>query len=273
MNPICDIASVFKKKSLALIPYLTAGYPDFATMEKMVLNLEKAGVSLLELGIPFSDMSADGPKIQDAAKKALENGFKLSNLFQTLERLRSLGFRLPVVLFGYLNPFFRFGFESLALKCSKVGVRGILILDLPIEGALQLHSFFKSHGIDLIFLITPTTSQKRIQKINQLGSGFIYVVSRLGVTGKKTKIDQSFLEKYLKKIRKSVSKHHPLVLGFGLSQPKQIQALGDLCQGVVVGSALISKIEESQNKKPDRTVDNLIDYLSLLSSSIQKPDE
>jgi tryptophan synthase alpha chain len=235
-----------KKGEKALVVYLTAGYPDLATSRGLILALDAAGADVLELGVPFSDPTADGPAIQKASQKALQTGTTLSRVLSLIGDLRS-STNLPLVLFSYYNPIFSFGNQRFAREAAEAGVDGVLVVDLPLEEAGELKKHTDPAGLDFISLVAPTTGVERVKKIVEGGaSGFIYYISLTGVTGEG--------KPPLEEIRKKVSriKHEtelPVVAGFGISSPGEAREIAAGADGVVVGSAFIRLIGKLPEKR------------------------
>ncbi|HDQ04158.1 MAG TPA: tryptophan synthase subunit alpha [Deltaproteobacteria bacterium] len=231
------------KKEKALVVYLTAGDPSREMTKKIIFALEKAGVDIVEIGVPFSDPTADGPVIQEAAQRALKAGTTLTGVLQTVAQIREVS-QIPVVLFGYFNPIFSYGVKKFAQNAREAGVDGVLVVDLPTEEAHELRQFTEASGIDFISLVAPTTGMQRAKKIAAAATGFLYYISITGVTGTAApKIVD--IEADLKKIRKISSL--PVAVGFGISKPEQAREIGKLADGVVVGSALVKLIAENSN--------------------------
>lgn len=226
------------KKSFAT--FITAGDPDLATTERLVLELVEAGVDLIELGIPFSDPMADGPVIQRASERALKNGVTASKVLQLVSRLRHKT-KVPIVLMGYYNPILQYGLKKFARDAAKAGVNGILVVDLPVEESAPFKKELVAHKLDLIFLVTPTSTTARLKLVQKHGSGFVYFVSLAGVTGA-THLNIKDVKTHLRRIRRVIK--HPILIGFGISTAKQVRALLPLAQGVIVGSALIAGMEK-----------------------------
>lgn len=226
------------KKSF--VTFLTAGDPDLATTEKLVLELVKAGVDLVELGIPFSDPMADGPVIQRASERALKNGVTASKVLQLVSRLRHK-IQVPLVLMGYYNPILQYGLKKFARDAAKAGVDGILTADLPVEECQPLKRELNAHKIHMIFLVTPTSTTERLKLVQKHGSGFVYYVSLAGVTGA-AHLNINNVQKNLRRIRRIIK--HPILIGFGISKPEHVNKLMPVADGVIVGSALMAKIEK-----------------------------
>jgi tryptophan synthase alpha chain len=225
----------------AFIAYLTLGDPDLESTSQLVLALERAGVDIIELGVPFSDPLADGPVIQRASERALRNGFTLRKGLGLVSELRKRT-ELPLVLFSYYNPLFSYGFESLARQARTEGVDGFLITDLSVEEARAPVGILRETGLDTIFLAAPTSTQKRIEAIARFSSAFIYAVSRTGVTGMQKSVSEEVVP-LVARIR--VHSDLPVVVGFGISHPEQVREIDLHADGVVVGSAIVRCIEKN----------------------------
>jgi len=224
-----------------LVTYITAGDPDLVRTEGILRTLDSSGVDVLEVGVPFSDPLADGPVIQRATERALASGTTLTSVLEMVGRLRS-DLRAPIVLFSYANPILRLGEEHFADLARDAGVDGVLVLDLPIEEAGDFRGVLESRGIDTILLLSPTTTDGRLQQAVTLGSGFLYAISRLGVTGARDSIADG-AEEMVRRIR-AVSEM-PVALGFGISRPEHVQEVGRWVDAVVVGSGLVSVIADA----------------------------
>ena len=229
-----------------LVTYVTAGDPDLAGTEGILRALDRAGADVVEVGIPFSDPLADGPVIQRATERALASGTTLLAVLALLKRPRS-EIRMPVVLFSYANPVFRIGAERFGDLARDAGVDGVLILDLPIEEAGDFRAMLEARGIDTILLLSPTTSDERLRKAAALGSGFLYAISRLGVTGVRSEIADG-AEDMVRRIRRVSDL--PVALGFGISKPDHVRQIGQWADAAVVGSALVNVIAEA-GRSPD----------------------
>ncbi|MDQ7073774.1 MAG: tryptophan synthase subunit alpha [Gammaproteobacteria bacterium] len=228
----------------ALIPFVTAGDPTPTTTVPLMHELVKAGASVLELGVPFSDPMADGTVIQLACERALEHGTSLNDVLAMVAEFRQQDQQTPVVLMGYLNPVEVMGYETFANAAAKAGVDGVLTVDLPPEEGAELSAAFKAVGIDLIYLIAPTTSLARAQRICAQASGFVYYVSLKGVTGSAS-LDVAAVEQRLNAIR-TVS-DLPLGVGFGISDAPMAAKMATIADGVVVGSALVKRIADNRD--------------------------
>jgi len=229
-----------EKNQAALVLYITAGDPDLETTEQIILTLADAGADIIELGIPFTDPTADGPTIQAASMRALKNRFNLEDIFTMVERVRSQS-RIPLLLFSYYNPIFKFGEERAVSLAQESGVDGMLIVDLPPEESKNLRKLCRRAGLDLIHLATPTSDQSRLKLIAKSSSGFIYYVSVTGITGARADLPADIKDHI--NLIKQVS-DLPIAVGFGVSNPAQAKMLAQIADGVVIGSALVSIIEK-----------------------------
>ena len=223
-----------------LVTYVTAGDPDLARSAEIIRRLDQAGADVLEIGVPFSDPLADGPVIQRATERALAAGTTLPGVLGMLRTLRP-AISAPIVIFSYANPILRMGLETFVSEARAAGVDGVLTLDMPPEEGAAFRAAFAGAGIDTIFLLSPTTTVERIRRASALGSGFLYGISRLGVTGVRDQVDDSARE--LAARVKSETKL-PLALGFGISRPEHVRAIGQWADAAVVGSALVKVIAE-----------------------------
>ncbi len=223
----------------ALIPFVVAGDPDLATTKAMVRELEAAGADLIELGVPFSDPMADGPANQRAFARGLKSGASLSSILGLAGELRAET-DVPLVLFGYFNPVLRYGCERLCADAARAGVDGILTVDLPPEESGELARPAAAAGIDLIYLLAPTTPPERIRRIARAASGFLYYVSVTGVTGARASLALD-LEQRVRELRRLTEL--PIGVGFGISTPEQARTVAAFADAVVVGSALSQLIE------------------------------
>ena len=228
-----------EKGEKALIPFLTAGDPDLETTEALVLAMAGAGADIIELGIPFSDPSAEGPTIQRSSARALAAGTSLRSILQLVDRLRAR-IEQPIVLMGYANPVHAMGAEAFAKTASEVGVDGIIIPDLtPEDGAPYLDPI-RALGIDVILLAAPTTRPERLEKLVRETQGFLYYVSLQGVTGARQTMDRGIEERV--RLAQSLGEM-PVCVGFGVATPEHAATIGAYADGVVVGSAIVDRIE------------------------------
>jgi len=228
------------RERTGLVTYVTAGDPSLAATAEILLRLEAAGADVLEVGVPFSDPLADGPVIQRATERALAGGAHLGGVLGMVASVRPR-LEAPIVIFSYANPILRMGLDSFAGRAAEAGVDGVLTLDVPPEEADQWRTAFSARGIDTIFLLSPTTTIERIRRAAAMGSGFLYGISRLGVTGARQDVADS-APALAERIRQVTSM--PLAIGFGVSQPEHVRAIGQWADAAVVGSALVSVIAE-----------------------------
>jgi tryptophan synthase alpha chain len=233
-------ASLREQQRVGLVAYVTAGDPDYARSADVLRALDRGGADVLEVGVPFSEPLADGPVIQRASERALAAGMTLARTLDLIDEVRPT-LRAPIVLFTYANPVFRYGFDRFFARASAAGVDGLLVLDLPIEEGGPLHSAASAAGIDTIWLLSPTTTDARIKRASELGRGFLYGISRLGVTGARQEVAAGARD-LATRIRTQTSL--PIALGFGLSRPEHIREVGQWADAAVVGSALVNVIAE-----------------------------
>jgi tryptophan synthase alpha chain len=224
----------------ALIPFIEAGDPDLDRTRRLVLELETRGADLIELGVPFSDPMADGPANQRAAARGLCSGATLPAILALVADLRKQT-QIPIILFGYFNPFFRYGCERLCADAKHAGVDGLLVVDLPPEEALELAAPARADGLDLIYLLAPTTPPERSRMIASFATGFLYYVSVTGVTGIRSEL-ASDLEQKVRALKSVTSL--PIGVGFGISTPEQAREVARFADAVVVGSAFSQLIEQ-----------------------------
>jgi tryptophan synthase alpha chain len=225
-------------KRTALVVYVTAGHPTIDASAKLLRGLERAGADVIEVGVPFSDPMADGPVIQASSQRALANGMTFD---RTLELIQRAGVAVPVVLFTYLNPVLAAGADALE-RASDAGANGLLITDLPVGADLELEQRFATGPLDFIRLVAPTTPTERMAHIARNGSGFVYLISRLGVTGARSELPPD-LPETISRLRQATSL--PICAGFGISTPDQAVSVARLADGVVVGSAVVKAADEA----------------------------
>jgi len=239
MSRITEVfASCRREDRAAFIAYITAGDPSPEQTPKIVRSLIEAGADLIELGIPFSDPVADGATNQAAAERSLAAGTKLDDIFDIIRKIRDFS-QVPLVLFTYANPVLRRGIPEFASAASDAGADGVLFTDVPVEEIDRFAPALKKHGLDRIMLVTPTSGKQRIRAASRAGSGFLYLVSRLGVTGTRQELD-SGLDELILRVRKSTKL--PIGVGFGISTPEQVAAVARNAEAVVVGSAIVRVI-------------------------------
>jgi tryptophan synthase alpha chain len=231
----------------AFVPFVTAGDPDLDTSKRIVLALAETGADIIELGVPFSDPMADGPTIQASSQRALKNGVKLNDVLAMVAELRTET-DVPMVLFSYLNPLFRYGIERLAADAAAAGMDGVLVTDVVDEEAAEIGVVLRKYDLDLISLIAPTTTDERLKRIAKRSSGFIYAVSRAGVTGARNE-KSAAAETLVNRVRQFTDL--PVAVGFGISTREQIEDVWRYADAAVVGSAIVAEIERSINNGTD----------------------
>ena len=243
-----------------LVTYVTAGDPDLERSAGILRALDRAGADVLEVGVPFSDPLADGPVIQRATERALAAGTTLPRVLAMVEDVRrDVG--APIVIFSYANPVLRMGAGRFADCAQQAGVDGVLMLDLPIEEAGEFRGMMAERGIDTIFLLSPTTTDERIRTAAALGRGFLYAISRLGVTGARDRIADGARE-MVQRIRRASDL--PVAIGFGISKPEHVREVGQWADAAVVGSALVNVIAEAGHDA--RLADRVEEYVRWLKS-------
>ena len=228
---------------LGMVAYVTAGDPTLDATHKFVLALAEAGADTIELGVPFSDPLADGPTIQRASERALKSGTTLAGVLDLVRRIRQSS-QIPLVLFSYYNPILQLGLKKFAATCAAAGADGVLATDLTPEESTEYRRILHAHNLDTIFLAAPTSSDERLKIISAASTGFLYIISRTGVTGAKDSLPDE-LPALLRRARHFTEL--PLAVGFGISLPGQVSVLGGLADAAVVGSALVSEIENAGN--------------------------
>lgn len=238
------ISEVFKN-SKALITYITAGDPNLEATKEIILELNKDGVDIIEVGIPFSDPLADGPIIQKASQKALKNGVTLKKIFETLNEIKE-EVTCPLVLMGYYNSILNYGIDNFITEAVNTGISGVIIPDLPFDEEEEFYAKIKENGIDPILLVAPNTSEERLKEISKVCSGFLYCVSIMGVTGD-SQAPMEHLKEYSQRVRKYVN--IPLAIGFGIDSPTKAKNIIEYFDGIIVGSALIKIIDENSYDK------------------------
>jgi tryptophan synthase alpha chain len=251
-------AQLREANSPGLVTYITAGDPDLDRTAGILRALDRAGADVLEVGVPFSDPLADGPVIQRATERALAAGTTLTGVLDLLNSLRA-EIAAPVVIFSYANPILRLGAERFADRAREAGVDGVLVLDLPIEEAEEFRTMLARRGIDTILLLSPTTTDDRLRRAAALGSGFLYAISRLGVTGARDALAVGARE-MVERIRKVSDL--PVALGFGISKPDHVREVGQWADAAVVGSALVDVIaREGASRDLNTRVEEYVRWL------------
>jgi tryptophan synthase alpha chain len=248
-----------------LIVYLTAGDPNLEKAKEIILGLDAAGVDVVEVGVPFSDPTADGPIIQSASRRALQKGVTLDGILNMIECVRVTS-EIPIVLFSYYNPIFTYGNERFAERAQEAGIDGLLVVDLPLEEASELRGYTDRSEIDFISLIAPTTSTERVRTISRCATGFLYFISITGVTGT-AKPRVTDITRHTERIREITDL--PLVVGFGISTAQQATEIAPYADGIVIGSAVVRLIDENR----DRTdvVQIVSEYVKSIKDSTRVP--
>lgn len=265
-NRIDDrFAQLRSQKRKAFVAYITAGDPHLHSTEKLTWAMEKIGVDVLELGVPFSDPLADGVVNQLAADRGLKSGTTLRQILQSIARMRKAGLKIPLVLFTYFNPIHRYGVKKFVSDAARAGVDGVLNLDLPPEEADGFTKLMKAKSVHPIYLIAPTTPRKRIRSVVKNAQGFVYYVSREGVTGMQKSVANGILAR-VNDIHRFT--RTPVVVGFGISTPEQVRAISKTAEGCVVGSAIVDRI--GRIGKSSRLIPEISRFVSSLVRPLKK---
>ncbi|MGH7788951.1 MAG: tryptophan synthase subunit alpha [Candidatus Binatia bacterium] len=263
------IASCFKalkrRGEVALVPYLMAGDPDLGTTRALMQAAADAGADLIELGVPFSDPTADGPVIQRAGVRSLQRGTSLRQILEMVAELRAGGFETPIVLFGYYNPIFHYGPTQLVADAARAGVDALLVVDLPPEEADELWRPARAAGLDVIFLLAPTSDAPRVRAVLAKASGFVYFVSMTGITGSKA-IESGEVRTLIDGLRAKC--RLPIGVGFGITTPAEAEAVAGYADAVVVGSAIVRLIERDGDS-PD-LVTNVASFVRALKDAVRR---
>lgn len=225
------------------IPFITAGDPDLSSTCTLIINLARLGAAVIELGVPFSDPMADGPVIQRASERALQHGFGVAEILQTVAQARKQT-EVPIVLFSYFNPLLQFGLERLADDAVRAGVDAVLVTDLVPEEAGEFATLLRARGLDMIFLVAPTSTDARLRLVAERASGFIYAISRAGVTGAREQMSAE-AEKLVGRVRQVSDL--PVAVGFGISKPEHVADVWRYADAAVVGSAIVAEMEQARS--------------------------
>lgn len=263
-NRIKKAFSLGEKK---LITFVTGGDPDFETSSNIINHLANNGADLIEIGMPFSDPMADGPIIQLSSTRAINNGINLTKIFSLCKKFRTNNKHTPLILMGYYNVIHYFGVEKFVDSCEKYGVDGLIIVDLQPEEDPELLKNIQKKDIDLIRLVTPTTTNERLKIILKNASGFLYYVTITGITGQHS-ANIDVLRKSLKNIKNNTEL--PVVAGFGIKNATQVKQICSFSDGVVVGSSIVKIIQDNFNKDKDRIIPNISEFILKLKSGIQR---
>ncbi|HJT66655.1 MAG TPA: tryptophan synthase subunit alpha [Pyrinomonadaceae bacterium] len=239
--------SLDRRQAKGFIPFITAGDPDLKATGELLIELAQAGATVIELGVPFSDPMADGPVIQRASERALKNNVSIQQVLDLVRETRK-NIQTPIILFTYFNPLLQFGLTRIAEEAKAAGLDGVLVTDLSPEEADEFEGELRAHDLDMIFLIAPTSTDARLKLVAQHARGFIYAVSRAGVTGVRTNVSAE-AEKLVNRMRKFSSL--PIAVGFGISNAEQVKDVQRYADAVVIGSAIVAEIERLQGTKPD----------------------
>lgn len=253
-----------RRGEAALVPFIMAGDPDLDTTLRLAVAAEAAGADALEIGVPFSDPTADGPVLQRSAERALRNGASLPRILGLVREIRRRS-ELPLILFGYYNPIFRYGPERFAGDAVAAGLDGCLVVDLPPEEADELQQFTDRAGLDFIFLLAPTTGVERVRRIAARARGFVYYVSLTGVTGARASLPEG-LSAAVEAVRAQTDL--PIGVGFGISSPEQAAEVAEFADVVIVGSALMRLVEE--HSAQGRAADEVEAFLRSLKDAMRK---
>jgi len=251
-----------RRRQAALIPFIMAGDPDLKTTEALAVRMAEGGADIIELGVPYSDPLADGPTIQAASQRALQNGVNLKSIFSLARKLQ--GIASPLVLMTYFNPIFRYGLQAFASGCQKSGIVGVIVPDLPPEEAGAWIEEARKVELDTIFLAAPTSPEERVRLVSKVSRGFIYYVSVTGVTGVRGDLPEE-LASAVRQIKERSRK--PVAVGFGISTPEQAKEVSGFADGVIVGSAIVKIIEEEG--KNDKLAKRVGDFIASLADAME----
>ena len=248
---------------VAFMPFLTVGYPDLESSFELIRTMVDAGADAIELGIPFSDPLADGPTIQKASYRALQNGTRPADAIDIVARLRKAGVAVPLILMGYFNTFLALGEERVISDAARAGADGLIISDLPPDESDETLGRCRKHGLDLIFLVAPTSDEARIDEVVRRASGFIYCVGVVGVTGARAALAEE-LPGFVRRLRAKTDL--PLAVGFGISKRAHVEALAGVADAAIVASALIDIVESSPEAE---RVKRVRDYVEVLTGRME----
>ncbi len=265
MNRLADTFARLKKEGrAAFVPFITAGDPDMETSFAILQQLPSAGADVIELGMPFTDPMADGPAVQASSVRALKAGATMAKVLKMVEKFRKTDKTTPIVLMGYYNPIHAYGTARFARDVAAAGVDGLIVVDLPIEEDEVLRVPAKAQGVDLIRFVTPTTDEARLKRIAAEASGYLYYVSVAGVTGTKA-VPEDEVRGALARVKAVTDL--PCTVGFGIRNVQQADAIARVADGVVVGSAIVSKVAENINAGRERIVSEVLELIRALAGS------
>lgn len=265
MSSITDkLEGLRRSGKKGFIPFVTAGDPDLDTSLSIIKVLAESGADVIELGVPFSDPMADGPTIQASSQRALENGTTLGNVLELVKSFRAKS-DVPIILFSYLNPLLQFGLERLRDKTAEIGVDGILITDIVDDEAIEIGEMMNEKNLDLISLVAPTTSDERLQQICSRARGFIYAVSRAGVTGARSNVSDE-AKKLVCRVRKYTDLS--IAVGFGISNREQMERVWSFADAAVVGSAIVAEIGRAND--PEAAITRVRSFVRALLPQVAK---
>jgi tryptophan synthase alpha chain len=259
-----EFETLREEKRGGLIPFIVAGDPDLETSGKLILELARRGASVIELGVPFSDPVADGVTIQASGERALRNHISVKNILEIVAVVRAAGCETPIILFSYFNPILQFGLEKFAEEAVKSGVDGVLITDLVPEEAKRFRQILTDKDLSLIMLAAPTSSDERLEKICEKASGFVYAVSRAGVTGARTELSND-AENLVNRLRKFTDL--PIAVGFGISNSEQVAETWKYADAAVVGSAIVAEIMRL-TPNPDKVPSDFVEKIGKFASAL-----
>ena len=243
---------------VALMPYLTVGYPDVETTVAGVHALVRGGADLIELGMPFSDPLADGVTVQRANQRALQGGARTRTVLEVVRRVRAEGVEVPLLAMGYYNPIYHFGPEAFVAACAEAGIDGLIVPDLPPEESDELGAACRRHGRDLIMLLAPTSTDERIAEVARRATGFIYCISLTGTTGARANLATG-LSDYLARVRRQTDL--PLAIGFGIAKAEHVAEVARLADGAIVGAALLNRLEQVEDRPVEERAAALEDFV------------